>query len=69
MNKEEYLKNPLDRMMLEIPVSYKSIAHSQLTQIDLGSRPFIVPDKSYDSEKGLMVEFAKPEYFTQYEIL
>lgn len=68
-DKEEYLKNPLDRMMLEIPVSYKSIAHSQLIQLDSGSRPFIVPDKSYDNEKGLMVEFAKPEYFTQYEIL
>ena len=55
--------------MLEIPVSYKSIAHSQLKQLDFGSRPFIVPDKSYDSEKGLMMEFAKPEYFTQYEFI
>lgn len=68
-DKEEYLKNPLDRMMLEIPVSYKSVAHSQLKQLDLGSRPFIVPDISYDSEKGLLMEFAKPEHFTQYEFL
>ncbi|MBO4906754.1 MAG: CRISPR-associated helicase Cas3' [Bacteroidaceae bacterium] len=68
-DKEKYLTNPLDRMMLEIPVSYKSIAHSQLRQIDLGSRPFIVPDKSYDNEKGLLMEYTKPEYFTQYEFL
>ena len=68
-DKEEYLKNPLDRMMLEIPVSYKSIAYSQLIQINSGSRPFIVPDKSYDSEKGLLMEFAKSEHFTQYEFL
>lgn len=68
-DKEKYLTNPLDRMMLEIPVSYKSIAHSQLKQIDLGSRPFIVPDKSYDNEKGLLMEYTKPEYFTQYEFL
>lgn len=68
-DKEEYLKNPLDRMMLEIPVSYKSIAYSQLIQINSGSRPFIVPDKSYDSEKGLLMEFAKSEHFTKYEFL
>ena len=68
-DKEEYMKNPLDRMMLEIPVSYKSVAHSQLKQLDFGSRPFIVPDKSYDHEKGLLMEFAKSEHFTQYEFL
>lgn len=68
-DKEEYLHTPESRMMLEIPVSYKSIAYRKLQQIDISSRPFIIPDKAYDDEKGLLLEYATPDMFTQYEFL
>jgi CRISPR-associated endonuclease/helicase Cas3 len=68
-DKEEYLHTPENRMMLEIPVSYKSIAYRKLQQIDISSRPFIIPDKAYDDEKGLLLEYATPDMFTQYEFL
>jgi CRISPR-associated endonuclease/helicase Cas3 len=63
-DKDDYLKNPLDRMMLEIPVSYKSISFKGLAQIETGSMPFVIPDKAYDNEKGLLIELAKPELLT-----
>jgi len=68
-DREEYENNASSRAELEIPVSYKSIAHNKLDQIKNGSRPFVVPDDAYNSEKGLMTEFAKPEYYKTYEIL
>jgi CRISPR-associated endonuclease/helicase Cas3 len=58
-DKEEYLNNPLNRMMLEIPVSYNSIAYKGLPQMEIGSQPFVAPDEAYDEEKGLLIEFAK----------
>lgn len=63
-DKDDYLKNPLDRMMLEIPVSYKSISFKGLAQIETGSMPFVIPDKAYDNEKGLLIDLAKPELIT-----
>ena len=68
-DKDEYLSNPFYRIMHEIPVSYRSIVHNKLEQLDIGSRPFVVPDKAYDNEKGLLIEFAKAEFFTNYVIL
>jgi CRISPR-associated endonuclease/helicase Cas3 len=41
-----------------------------LRQLDYGSRPFIVPDKSYSSETGFQQELAKAEYYdTSYSFL
>ena len=41
-----------------------------LRQLDYGSRPFIIPDKSYNSETGFQQEFARPEYYdTKYSFL
>ena len=68
-DKEEYLKNPAVRMNLEIPSSYKSIAYRNLEQLNVGSRPYVIPNKAYDDEMGLLIEYAKPEFFTKYEIL
>lgn len=68
-DKEEYLKNQTVRIDLEIPTSYKSIAYRKLDQLDAGSRPFVIPNKAYDDELGLLIEYAKPEFFTKYEIL
>ncbi len=67
--KDEYQNFPFRRMEQEIPVSFRSIAYNKLEQIESGSRPFVVPDKAYDSQKGLLMEFAKPEYLSKYEFL
>lgn len=62
---ESYINgNPFVMAEMEIPVSYKSIAHSGLEQIDVGSRPYVIPNKAYDTEKGLVIEYAKPQYLT-----
>jgi CRISPR-associated endonuclease/helicase Cas3 len=58
-DRDDYLNNSLDRMMLEIPVSYNSIAYKGLSQMEIGSQPFVAPDEAYDEEKGLLIEFAK----------
>lgn len=69
-DKEAYLNtNGTNRAEFEIPVSYKSIAHNNLEQLTLGSRPFIVPNKAYNTEIGLLSEYTKPQYFNTFEIL
>jgi len=55
--------NTFNRAELEIPVSYKSMAFNNLEQIDEGSRPFIIPNQAYDTEKGLIAEYTKPQYY------
>jgi CRISPR-associated endonuclease/helicase Cas3 len=42
-----------DRLHLEIPVYYYSVA--KMRQSEKGNRPFIIPDSAYDFEKGLDV--------------
>lgn len=61
---EDYLSgNAFNRAELEIPVSYKSMAFNNLEQLDEGSRPFIIPNQAYDTEKGLIAEYTKPQYY------
>lgn len=57
------------RTELEIPVSYHSIAHRNLDQIAQGSRPFVIPDRAYDKEKGLLIGEAQPTNYRTYEML
>ncbi len=52
-----------NQQKLEIPVSYRSIGYKRLDKSDLGSKPFIIPSKSYSPELGLLMAFAKPEYY------
>ena len=69
-DKERYLSaNGLERIEMEIPVSYHSMAHRNLEQLDKGSRPFIIPNKGYDNEKGLLPDMCKTEYYQSFEIL
>jgi CRISPR-associated endonuclease/helicase Cas3 len=68
-DKREYCDKPLNRMMLEIPVSYKNIAYKKLSQLNIGSRPFVIPDKAYNDEVGLLMEYTSPEFYTKYEFL
>jgi CRISPR-associated endonuclease/helicase Cas3 len=60
------LMNYDERMALEIPVKYKSIAYTGLNRSEIGSRPFIVPQKAYDEEMGLLPEFLKPEFYNRF---
>lgn len=69
-DKETYLEgNALVRTELEIPVSYHSIAHRNLDQINEGMRPFVIPDKAYDKEKGLLIDNASQTNYKSFEIL
>lgn len=69
-DKEKYLLcDTLERTEMEIPVSYHSIAHRNLEQLDKGARPFIIPDKGYDEELGLLPDLCKIEYYQSFEIL
>ena len=69
-DKDAYINgNAFGRAEMEIPVSYKSIAHNGLEQLVEGSRPFVVPNKAYEPEKGFIAEYAKPQYFNTFEIL
>ena len=69
-DKDRYLcANALERVEMEIPVSYHSIAHRNLDQLNKGSHPFVIPNKGYDKEKGLLPDLCKIEYYQSFEIL
>lgn len=52
-----------EQSKLEIPVSYRSIAFKELNKLKTGTRPYIVPSKSYCAVQGLKMEYAKPEFY------
>lgn len=52
-----------DRILKEIPVSFKSLAYAGLETVKAGTKPFVIPDKAYDPELGFLTEFAKPEFY------
>ena len=69
-DKDRYLcANGLERIEMEIPVSYHSIAHRNLDQLNKGSHPFVIPNKGYDEEKGLLPDLCRIEYYQSFEIL
>ena len=69
-DKEAYLDaDGRGRAQLEIPVSYHSIAHRNLDQIEQGNRPFIIPDKAYDTERGFLTDEAQPTNYKAFEFL
>lgn len=69
-DKEQYKNgNKIDSAELEIPVSYRSVGHNELTQLDVNMRPFVIPDKAYSEELGFLSEFAKTEFYNTFEII
>lgn len=52
-----------EQAKMEIPVSYRSVGYRGLDKAATGSKPFIIPSKAYDNELGLLVDFAKPEFY------
>lgn len=63
------MSNRLEAMQLEIPANYHSIAHRGLRQLSLRSRPFVIPDGTYDDEIGLQVERLNEMNCKTFEIL
>ena len=45
--------------MMEIPSYY--YAMTKMEQLDVGSKPFVIPDIAYDSELGLDISKVKVE--------
>lgn len=68
-DQEEYENSYFERRLeLEIPVRYFSVC--KMNQLEKGNRPFIIPDKAYDLEKGLFVREIKEENFnSKFQIL
>lgn len=60
-DREKYeMSNSLeDRLLLEIPIYYNIV--KDLQQLDVGNRPFVIPDMAYTSTLGLMVNVLKSE--------
>jgi CRISPR-associated endonuclease/helicase Cas3 len=52
-----------EQSKLEIPVSYRSVGYRGLDKSKTGSKPFVIPSKAYDNELGLLVDFAKTEFY------
>ena len=57
------------RSKLEIPVSYRSIAYLSLRTCKHGTCPYVIPDKAYDSELGLLYDILKEELNKTYDFL
>lgn len=45
-----------ERLGFEIPVSFRSIRSKGLQQLRVGMRPFVIPDRAYSDELGLLYE-------------
>ena len=55
---------------MEIPVRYKSVKWKNLKQAQLGSQPFIIPDRAYSRDRGLDLTMLDAEnYNSDYQIL
>ncbi len=69
-NVEEYkTADYKKRILLEIPVSYPSIAYKNMQQLTIGQNPFVVPDRSYSQKIGLEIDLINKENFKTFEIL
>lgn len=55
-----------ERMAYEIPVRYHSIAHNGLARSEIGNKPFVVPDKAYDTVLGLQMALARHEFYDNF---
>ena len=68
-DEEAYLQSTYEeRVKMEISTRYYVVR--DLRQLDWGSKPFIVPDSSYDSETGFDVSLAKASnYSSAYSFL
>lgn len=52
-----------EKTKLEIPASFRSVGYRKLDKSKVGSIPFIIPSKAYDSSMGFLTDYAKPEFY------
>lgn len=52
-----------EQSKMEIPVSFRSIGFAGLDKLKVGSKPFVIPTKAYNEELGLLVEYARPQFY------
>lgn len=63
-DKDIYETSPYEiQAKLDIPVSYRSVGYRKLDQLKVGSHPFVIPSKAYDTYLGFLIEYAKPEFY------
>lgn len=53
----------------EIPCSYHSIAHLRLEQRRSHLRPFVIPDRAYSQETGLLMDELSPANYKSFEMI
>jgi len=69
-DKEKYLKSSKnERTEMEIPVSFCAVGYNKLEKLEEGMHPLVIPEKAYSKELGLLIEYAKPEYYKTFELL
>lgn len=69
-DRDNYRKNArMENLENEIPVSYRSVGYRNLEQLQEGMRPFVIPDKAYSEELGLLGNCLSSEYYNTFEIL
>lgn len=61
--------NASQNAFLEIPVRYRSVGFRKLEQLDTQTRPFVIPDKAYSEELGLLIDLALPEHYKSFEFI
>ena len=61
--------HPNERIKLEIPISYKAIAYKKLDVSRQGHHPYIIPDRAYSEDMGLLIDYVNPEYYQSFEII
>ena len=49
--------------------SYKAIAYKKLDVSRQGHHPYIIPDRAYSEEMGLLIDYVNPEYYQSFEII
>lgn len=62
--------NAMQRILMEIPVNYRSLRWKNLNQLRMGSNPFVVPDMAYSVERGLDFSKLGANYYdTNYQFI
>jgi len=59
--------NSDERIFFEIPYRYWSLANKNLDVVNFGNHPFVIPDKAYSSDLGVLSEYIEPMYYNRDE--
>ena len=69
-DKQAYLDGDQDEAtLLEIPINYRSVGYKNLEQLNCGMAPFVIPDRAYSEELGLVATEIDNNHKQQSEII